>query len=448
MLRDAFREAFHAAHWPIPKTLRREVERFLLCGDVRYGFVEVRCNECSESRLVAFSCKSRGLCPSCSTRAAIETAENLTEVLPYVSHRQWTLSIPYALRFSVVKRPGILKRMEGRLVRAIWRWQRLEARRLGFKTQDVTGGAVCFWQWFGSSLQLTPHLHVLVPEAQWRKGDAAPIGLPAPSDDDVVGILKRVLTLTAKDLADMEMAMPETEYEESQCQHSQERLPLAVGHNFRKRRTASFNGFSLHADTAVHANDRDGLKRLCRYGARGPVSDCRLTRLEDGRYQYVPKGKEGVLLVLSAEELVRRLLVLVPPPKRHLTSFHGAYAPNSSLREALIPRAVEASIEAEGPVGPLVRGPSVVTVGAPAEAVKGRRRLPKPPRLDWQTLHRRTFGHDVLQCPCGGRRTIRALHSTPNAAQRRLKQLGLRILPSGRALPDKTAPPRQTSLAF
>jgi hypothetical protein len=24
-------------------------------------------------------------------------------------------------------------------------------------------------------------------------------------------------------------------------------------------------------DTAVHANDRQGLERLCRYGARGPV---------------------------------------------------------------------------------------------------------------------------------------------------------------------------------
>ena len=368
-----------------------------------------------------------------------------------MSHRQWTLSIPYALRFSVVKRPGILKRMEGRLVRAIWRWQRLEARRMGLETEGVTGGAVCFWQWFGSSLQLTPHLHVVVPDALWRKGDATRIGLPAPSDDEVVRILKRVLTLTAKDLADMEMSMPETEYEESQSLHSQERLPLAVAPNFRKRRTASFNGFSLHADTAVHANDREGLKRLCRYGARGPVSDCRLTRLEDGRYQYVPKGKEGVLLVLSAEELVRRLLVLVPPPKRHLTSFHGAYAPNSSLREALIPRTVETSIEVEGPPQ---QGPSVEAVDTadavdvPTEETAGPSRLPTPPRLDWQTLHRRTFGHDVLQCPCGGRRSIRALHSTANAAQRRLKQLGLKILPSGMVLPDKTAPPRQASLAF
>ena len=31
-------------------------------------------------------------------------------------------------------------------------------------------------------------------------------------------------------------------------------------------------------------------------------------------------------------------------------------------------------------------------------------------------LHQRTFGTDVLRCPCGGRRTIRRLHSTRNRA--------------------------------
>ena len=67
--------------------------------------------------------------------------------------------------------PGLaelLKRIEVRLVRAIWRRQRREARRLGVGGA-LRGGGVCFWQWFGSSLQLTPHL--LVPDSptlNWR----------------------------------------------------------------------------------------------------------------------------------------------------------------------------------------------------------------------------------------------------------------------------------------
>ena len=89
----------------------------------------------------------------------------LATLLPHVGHRQWTLSLPFTLRFQVVKQPVLLKRLEVRLVRAVWRWQRREARRQGV-TAPLRGGAVVFTQWFGSMLQLTPHL-VLVPEAQW-----------------------------------------------------------------------------------------------------------------------------------------------------------------------------------------------------------------------------------------------------------------------------------------
>ena len=54
----------------------------------------------------------------------------------------------------------------------------------------------------------------------------------------------------------------------------------------KRRRCAFLEGFSLHADTWVHENDRDSLERLCRYGARGPLALERLTRREDGRPDY------------------------------------------------------------------------------------------------------------------------------------------------------------------
>ncbi len=56
------------------------------------------------------------------------------------------------------------------------------------------------------------------------------------------------------------------------------------------RRAAVRDGFSLHADTAVHGHDRQGLERLCRSGARGAVAESRLRRLEGGRYEYSPKA--------------------------------------------------------------------------------------------------------------------------------------------------------------
>ena len=98
------------------------------------GFVEVSCADCAESRVVAFCCKGRGWCPSCTTRRggppAVDTEP--AHVGPEV-----------------------------RLVKAVWRWQRGAARRHGAKGA-LTGAGVCFWQWFGSQIQLTPHLHLLV----------------------------------------------------------------------------------------------------------------------------------------------------------------------------------------------------------------------------------------------------------------------------------------------
>lgn len=88
---------------------------------LRYSFVEVQCEACRQVTLVAFSCKGRGWCPSCTTRRAIEAGVHAEASLPMVSHRQWTLSLPRALRLVVVKEPRLFKLVERTLVRAVGR---------------------------------------------------------------------------------------------------------------------------------------------------------------------------------------------------------------------------------------------------------------------------------------------------------------------------------------
>ena len=135
MVLEAFRRGWPFVCETVPTRVKREAEAFLRCG-----FVEVSCEDCHESRLVAFCCKGRGWCPSCTNRRAVETGAALKAMLPFVRHRQWTLSIPFSLRFVVVKRPALLKRLERRLVRAVWRWQRQAARSLGV-SGPLRGGA-------------------------------------------------------------------------------------------------------------------------------------------------------------------------------------------------------------------------------------------------------------------------------------------------------------------
>ena len=77
----------------LPRFVREEFERYLHCGILAHGFARVHCGACGHDLLVAFSCKNRGICPSCSARRMHDTAMHLTErVLPHVPVRQWVLS--------------------------------------------------------------------------------------------------------------------------------------------------------------------------------------------------------------------------------------------------------------------------------------------------------------------------------------------------------------------
>ncbi len=67
------------AHGGLPRHLVQEAKAFLKCGVLQHGFVRVRCGGCGQEALVAFSCKLRGLCPSCGARRAHETAAHLME---------------------------------------------------------------------------------------------------------------------------------------------------------------------------------------------------------------------------------------------------------------------------------------------------------------------------------------------------------------------------------
>ena len=49
------------------------------CGLYENGFARIRCPECAEEYLLAFSCKTRELCPSCSAKRSAGTAALLSE---------------------------------------------------------------------------------------------------------------------------------------------------------------------------------------------------------------------------------------------------------------------------------------------------------------------------------------------------------------------------------
>jgi len=102
----------------------------------------------------------------------------------------------------------------------------------------------------------------------------------------------------------------------------------------------SIDGFSLHANVAIHNNDREGLERLCRYGLRSSFALSRLRFTDDGNIEYelkrpLPGG--STRMVCTPVEFLRKLAVLIPPPRRNLTRYHGVFAPNHAWRSQIVP---------------------------------------------------------------------------------------------------------------
>ena len=48
--------------------VEEDFRAYLRCGILAHGFASVRCDDCAAERLVAFSSKGRGVCPSCNAR--------------------------------------------------------------------------------------------------------------------------------------------------------------------------------------------------------------------------------------------------------------------------------------------------------------------------------------------------------------------------------------------
>ena len=84
-----FAQAEDAAGADLPQFVKDEFDAFLDCGILAHGFLRLHCGACGHDKLVAFSCKRRGFCPSCGARRMAQTAAHLVDhVIPHVPVRQ------------------------------------------------------------------------------------------------------------------------------------------------------------------------------------------------------------------------------------------------------------------------------------------------------------------------------------------------------------------------
>jgi hypothetical protein len=98
----------------------------------------------------------------------------------------------------------------------------------------------------------------------------------------------------------------------------------AVEEDDRYVQVAKESGFSLHAEVAAQAWERDKLERLYRYISRSDVSEKRLSLTSAGNIRYklkTPYGDGTTHVIFEPLDFISKLASLVPKPKVNLTRY-------------------------------------------------------------------------------------------------------------------------------
>jgi len=157
--------------WGVPAYVEREFRRYLECGILAYGIARARCPKCGHDFLIAFSCKGRGLCPSCNARRMAETAAHLVDhVFPRLPIRQWVLSVPKRLRWYLERAPRAVSAVLQIFLRVIEGYLRQAS---GTASAQAPLGAVSFIHRFGASLNRHIPLHGCIIDGVFEPVDNA-----------------------------------------------------------------------------------------------------------------------------------------------------------------------------------------------------------------------------------------------------------------------------------
>jgi hypothetical protein len=411
VLSDHF-EGFVADHaeryqavWGVRRrVVDRTVAEYLGCGLPERGFARIRCSTCAGELILPFSCKTRGLCPSCGAkRTAAWAAWIVDELARSVPHRHVVVTLPKMLR------PFF--KFDRALLTDLGRWvtECLRELMVPLAPESVRPGCVAVLELAGNLLNVQPHVHAIVTsgafDASGRRFHSLPDGFHRPLEEL---IRARVL----RELHERGLL-------------SEERLRLL--------RSWHRSGFSVHVGEPIAAGDRQALERLARYVRRLHLADSRIVYDEAHDRVIYGSGKaphpklKANFRVFEARDFTAHVVAFIPDPWRHQSVAYGEYANAVRGRRR----------QTEAPQAPEVIEP-------PSRRV----------RRAWRDLIRRIYEVDPLLCACGGRMWIVAFVTERAVIVRILRHLGLWPPPlrppkPGRARPPVTAPtPRQPARAL
>jgi hypothetical protein len=395
----------------LPSFIIKEFDAYLKCGILAHGFLRVLCTSCSHEKLVAFSCKKRGFCPSCGAKRMTETSAWLVDhVLPRRPIRQWVLSFPFQIRYLLACHPKLIASVLKIVNRVIANYQR---KRAGLAPTTSQIAAVTLVQRFGSALNTNVHFHSLILDGIYDISHPKHPKfkyIPAPESKDIQAIVMTIAHRVTKHLVkkgyltqDDDSDAEKNAFERCQkagCvyriafgpRQGQKVLTLGsvqqenLGKTTQHSLCCQYAGFSLHAGVSCQASQRKKLENLVGYICRPAIATDRL--YINGQGNVVVKLKKPFAngtthFIYSPLEFIEKLVSLIPRPRIHLIRFFGILAPHAKCRSLVVPNSA--------------------TGRTPTEESSQKNQNPKA-KMTWAKRLKRVFDIDILQCShCQGK---------------------------------------------
>lgn len=405
MLKDRFDEflavyddRFAEAHGPLRPVVPRATKNFLKCGILDYGFARIRCAECGDEYLLAHSCKSRCLCPSCQKKRQVQFGEFVAaELMEKVPHRHVVLSVPRRLRpFFRRDRSRLPK-----LARAAWETVKALLQTAAWDPSAVPGGVACI-QTYGNLLDWHPHVHMLVSWGVFRPDGAFVPVTQVPAKQEIEQLFRHKVLAMLKEEGAIDDAVIES---------------MLSWHN---------TGFGTHVGFEIAATDAVGRENVARYLCHPPVVVGRIVA-QDHASRVVYKSdtihpRHGAnFRVFDSLDFIAEIVAHIPDTYEKTAMGYGWYSNRTrgfrKKHGLLASGTQERCAEADSDKGPLEL------------------------RRAWARLIAKVYEVNPLVCPrCGSEMKVVAVIDQEDAIYKILRHLGL-LAPEESRAPPATGPP-------
>ena len=309
--------------------IKASINKFLICHDIKAGFIKYTCTECGHYHTIPITCKSR-LCPSCGFKYSTTWTQKMINDILNIPHRHILFTIPEELRAFFCYDRTLLSKL-AKAVNEVMKYQfhnmhKKIARKFKvpksspnyFTNSDIVHyGLITVIHTFGRDLKWNPHIHALVSLGGFTKNFSFKkldyFHVPSITGQWKYLVLNIIQNGNYPNLKIKNLAQK------------------AVSKLYKEDKRLFFNVGS------GDVNSPKGIvKYLGRYLARAPIAEYKITYYDNEKVTFffndLADDKKKKYVTMDIDKFVQQILIHLPPKNFKMINRFGFYGRNITAK--------------------------------------------------------------------------------------------------------------------